>query len=1366
VSDFHRVSSVSALLLGIPLLVGCPDQGVTVHNAAPNAEITNHSDGDQPDAGYRMFTGAVEDPDHDAEDLELTWLYDGTEACPPVSPDESGNTSCEIFLDSGDCTITLQVEDPMGGIGTDKVTLDVQPYGEPSAQIDEPVRGGVYYAAELIEFSGSVQDESDDPADLVVAWESSVDGPLDLDTQPDASGSYVDHTELSEGPHAITMLVTNTGGNQASDSVTIEVYAENTPPTCSIDQPANYSEYEYGERVDFVAAVGDENVSPAMLSASWSSNRDGSLGDSTTPGDDGQVLLSWTDFSVGAHTVSLLVEDEGGLTTACQIVVEVLECPTIWHADDDGDGFGDPYSTATGCEVPSGYVDDDQDCDDDDASVHPDATEICNPTGPSIDDDCDGDIDDDDATLDTSTADTWYADSDGDSYGDSGSTTVACDQPTGYLADATDCDDADATAYPGAPELCDGADDDCDGTVDEDDAIDASTWYADADSDGYGDSGAASVACSAPSGHVADSSDCDDVDGGVNPGASEFCDGVDNDCNGTVDEDDASDAVTWYQDADADGFGSSTSTTAACSVPSGYVADSTDCDDSRSSVNPDEDETCNSRDDDCDGDTDEDSAIDASTWYQDRDSDGYGDDATTTLSCSQPTGYVAYGEDCDDGNAAYNPGATEADCSDPADYNCDGSTAYADADGDGFAACEECDDTDAAIFPGTDEHCDGVDNDCDGDVDEHSATDAATWYADADADGYGDVGSSAVACNAPSGSVADATDCDDADTSAFPGAPEYCDAVDNDCDGTIDEDDALDASTWYLDADSDGYGDATATQQACSTPSGYVSYSTDCDDGDGSANPGAIERCDGVDNDCDGDVDEADAVDVTTWHLDADGDGYGGSLYEVEVCDQPSGFVADDTDCSDSSATIYPGAAEYCNGSDDDCDGTTDDDDAVDATTWYLDADSDGYGGSLYDVVACDQPTGFVADTTDCSDVDASIHPGADERCNGDDDDCDGATDEDDAVDVTTWYLDGDGDGYGVDTDTSAACEQPSGYAAYAGDCNDSDTAYNPGTVEDDCTDPNDYNCDGSTGYTDDDADGWAACEDCDDLDASIFPGADEECDGADNDCDGTVDEDDAVDAIVWYADSDGDGYGDSIAATVNCTAPTGHVAVGTDCDDGSITTYPGAPEFCDGHDDDCDGAVDEDEAIDASTWYADIDADGFGDGSATQTACSTPSGYTADATDCDDFDATINPDAADDCNGVDDDCDGILDDDCCPTGMLPIPTSSSSFSSGWFCIDDALRWAEYPSSATIECASLSDVTASVCTVDWIQEAYVYGYDWGQDRIGTDDLQGDCCCPCGGVSGTECLMWYETGGSVCECWGPTHIEEFLCCGEP
>ncbi len=113
---------------------------------------------------------------------------------------------------------------------------------------------------------------------------------------------------------------------------------------------------------------------------------------------------------------------------------------------------------------------------------------------------------------------------------------------------------------------------------------------------------------------------------------------------------------------------------------------------------------------------------------------------------------------------------------------------------------------------------------------------------------------------------------------------------------------------------------------ACDAPRGYVDNADDCDDAAGIANPGARERCDGVDNDCDGASDEEDAYDIRTWYVDSDRDGFGGATGTFVGCEAPAGFVADGSDCDDDDATVSPDGAETRNLVDEDCDDMVDED--------------------------------------------------------------------------------------------------------------------------------------------------------------------------------------------------------------------------------------------------------------------------------------------------------------------------------------------------------------------------------------------------------------------------------------------------------
>ncbi len=210
-----------------------------------------------------------------------------------------------------------------------------------------------------------------------------------------------------------------------------------------------------------------------------------------------------------------------------------------------------------------------------------------------------------------------------------------------------------------------------------------------------------------------------------------------------------------------------------------------DCDDENNEVHPGVDEVCDGKDNDCDGTTDLE-AIDTSRWYQDLDADGYGNTEITREGCVSPNGFADNGDDCNDDDATIHPDAEES-CTTPTDMNCDGQPGNLDGDQDGVPGCDDCNDFDPAVAPDRPEICDGKDNDCSGNIDD-GATDATTWYADADGDGFGDPAQVSVACERPSDATDEAGDCDDNDRAVNPEEEEICgDGADNDCDGTPNE---------------------------------------------------------------------------------------------------------------------------------------------------------------------------------------------------------------------------------------------------------------------------------------------------------------------------------------------------------------------------------------------------------------------------------------------------------------------------------------------------------------------------------------------------------------------------------------------------
>ena len=533
---------------------------------------------------------------------------------------------------------------------------------------------------------------------------------------------------------------------------------------------------------------------------------------------------------------------------------------------------------------------------------------------------------------------------------------------------------------------------------------------------------------------------------------------------------------------------------------------------------------------------------------------------------------------------------------------------YRDADGDGFGlendskfvcvqelpegyvpakiingvSLFDCNDEEYYANPLQHEVCDRIDNDCNGFVDDHDGLDAPVWYQDADGDGYGNPLAKRNHCAdengaGPAGYVSNDIDCDDLHDESHPGGIEVCDAAgrDENCNGIANEDFATDAPFWYRDADGDGYGNALIDYRSCTQPEGFVGNSFDCNDTKIEANPDQVERCDEIDNDCDGIIDEPQATDVTTYYRDSDGDGYGTPYLSISLCPiyKPQNYILDDSDCNDDNPNQYPNAPEFCNTIDDDCDGNIDEgvnnDAPVNSPIWYIDSDNDGFGTNTDTVTQCTKPAGYVDNAQDCDDLSASISPLADELCTETiDENCDG-----DPVYrvpphlLNSWYPDSDGDGYGNPNFVIRMCLQPLNYVDNPDDCNDTDFWVHP---EDDLLhvdasgQPIDHRelCNGKIDL----------CEN--DLDGSLTPLDDERDDDGDGFVECTLD----VAPLLWED-------------------PNSHISGGEDCDDTRSYRYPNAPERCNGLFDRCEdlnlhGGFPSDEVDDDGDLF--VECEGF----------------------------------------------------------------------------------------------------------------------------------------------------------------------------
>nr|MBP9884016.1 hypothetical protein [Chitinophagales bacterium] len=234
-------------------------------------------------------------------------------------------------------------------------------------------------------------------------------------------------------------------------------------------------------------------------------------------------------------------------------------------------------------------------------------------------------------------ADTFFTDGDFDGYGNPAATIIAASIPPGYAEDHSDCDDTNPLIHPGSLETCNYSDDDCNGETDE--GV-QTVFYADADHDGFGTSNQVALSCYAPDGFVGDTTDCNDNAMNIHPFIAEVCNYVDDNCDGRIDE--ALQSI-FYADSDGDGYGNLNTSISACIETSGFVSDTTDCNDSNPNIHPSQSETCNGTDDNCDSQVDEGAVA---IFYFDADADGFGNADSTVISCPAPEGFVFNAADC------------------------------------------------------------------------------------------------------------------------------------------------------------------------------------------------------------------------------------------------------------------------------------------------------------------------------------------------------------------------------------------------------------------------------------------------------------------------------------------------------------------------------------------------------------------------------------------------------------------------------------------------------------------------------------------------------------------------------------------------
>lgn len=864
---------------------------VAVANGVPTVDITAPLPGPRVYADDVLaFAAQVDDAESAPTELLVAWESSVTGALGLATAiDAEGLASATGSLAAGAHVLLATVSDPEGASSTDQVMLDVGPANSaPDCGITLPADNGSTLEGASVALEGWAADVDQPAGELVATWSSDRDGVLATQSPTAAGDLATVAAGLSLNTHQLTLEVTDERGLACVSTV---VHTLGSPPQLTVHSPSDGAVFDEGAPVAFSATVGDGEDAAGDLAVQWSSDL---APDFSQQGADGtgQIDFTATDVPRGVHTLTVTVTDSDGFyaqDTRTFTVNGVPTAPTV--------------SIAPAAPVSADGLQATVDAD----AVDPEGTtptyryawlrngSATGISAPTVD------------PAQTVRGDVWSVQvfgSDGRTEGPPGTASVAIGNEAPAVTQISLTPDP-ATTLDALT---------CAATAIDADADPVTLAYAwRVDGTPTGTSGAQLGAAWFDAGQVVRCTvtPSDGVDDGA-PASTSLT--IDNSAPSVTDVQIQPDPLRAADTAVA---------TATTADPDGTPV--------------------------------------TVTWAWTVDGSPAGSGPTLTgFTRAQVVRVTATPSDGTDSGAPVStalivantpptaPGVAIAPAApEPSDnLLCSVSAAATDADADSIGysvgwlrngtawtgpvtTTVHAGDTISAAHTSTNDSwtcrvvaSDGFDPGPYGEAQVSITCVPSPWYADTDGDGYGDAGARTVTCPRPPDTVANGDDCDDGNPTAHPGADESCDGVDRDCDGLVNQPTALDASVWFFDSDRDGYGAPGTGTAACSDPGArWVAVSGDCDDGEGAVSPAATEWCDGIDNDCDGTVDEPQAADAPPWYRDADGDGFGDPAVSTPGCARPAGFVADETDCDDGDGTVYPFAGDLAgDGVDSDCD--------------------------------------------------------------------------------------------------------------------------------------------------------------------------------------------------------------------------------------------------------------------------------------------------------------------------------------------------------------------------------------------------------------------------------------------------------------